>query len=149
MWRRRQADKVSGGKSSSRVNVENLSCRCGVVLDKFWLCNGGVSEVWLGGGKWRVFRGPLRTVFSPSFLPSAYPLNCPPFLPPFIPFSSCLFPPCQSPSMITLSCQLSSPNMLFILLFYCPSSSFLPFPFYSSSLTHPYFFLSSNVSYLS
>ena len=38
-----------------------------------------------------VFRGPLRTVFSPSFLPSAYPLNYPLVPSHFIPFPSFFF----------------------------------------------------------
>ena len=35
--------------------MENLSCRRGVVVVEFWMCNGGVLKVWLGGGRWRSF----------------------------------------------------------------------------------------------
>ena len=85
-----QEDRVSGGKSSKGVDVEPMWRICHV-LDKFWMWNGGVLEVLLSGGKWRLIRAPFGTVFSPSFLPSVCPLNCPPFVPPFIPFSSFFF----------------------------------------------------------
>ena len=91
MWRWGQEDRVSGGKSSKGVDVEPMWRNCHVVLDKFSLCNGGVSEVLLCGGMWRIIPNPLGTLFSPSFLPSACPLNYPLVPSHFIPFPSFFF----------------------------------------------------------
>ena len=117
--------------------------RCRGILDVQWRCVGGVAL-------WRhveVIRGPLRTLF-PFFPSLSLPSKLPSCSLPFHSLSFFLFPPCQSPRFKTLSCQFSPPNMPFILLFYRPDSPFLPSPFYSSSLSHPSFSPSFNVSYL-
>ena len=117
--------------------------RCRGILDVQWRCVGGVAL-------WRhveVIRGPLRTLF-PFFPSLSLPSKLPSCSLPFHSLSFFLFPPCQSPSLKTLLCQFSPPNMLLVLLFYRPSSPFLPSPFYSSSLSQPSFFLFFNTSYL-
>ena len=127
--------------------MEESSCRCGVVLDKFWLCNGGVSEVLLFGGTWRLFGARSQGLF-PFFPSLSLPSKLPSCSLPFHSLSFFLFPPCQSPTLKTLSCQFFPPNIVSIPLFYRPSSPFLPSPFNSSSLTQSSFFLFSNVSYV-
>jgi len=132
--------------------VESMWCPCGEfvmsswsrcrgILDVQWRCVGGVAL-------WRhveVIRGPLRTLF-PFFPSLSLPSKLPSCSLPFHSLSFFLFPPCQSPSLKTLLCQFSPPNMLLVLLFYRPSSPFfLPLsthllcpspPSFSSSIPH-------------
>ena len=115
--------------------MENLSCRRGVVVVEFWMCNGGVSEVLLCGGTWRLF-GPRSQGLFPFFPSLSLPSKLPSCSLPFHSLSFFLFPPCQSPTLKSLSSQFSPPMILSILLFYRPVSPFLPSPFYSSSLSH-------------
>ena len=89
----------------------------------------------LCGGTWRLF-GPRSQGLFPFFPSLSLPSKLPSCSLPFHSLSFFLFPPCQSPSLKTLLCQFSPPNMLLVLLFYRPDSPFLPFPFYSSSLSH-------------
>ena len=105
--------------------------RCRGILDMQWRCVGGVAL-------WRhveVIRGPLRTLF-PFFPSLSLPSKLPSCSLPFHSLSFFLFPPCQSPTLKSLSSQFSPPMILSILLFYRPVSPFLPSPFYSSSLSH-------------
>ena len=98
----------------------------------------------VGGG----LSGPAQNCLFPFFPSLSLPSKRPSWSLPFHSLSFFLFPPCQSPSLKTLLCQFSPPNMLLVLLFYRPSSPFLPSPFYSSSLSQPAFFLFFNTSYL-
>ena len=106
--------------------------RCRGILDVQWRCVGGVAL-------WRqveVNSGPAQLCLFPFFPSLSLPSKLPSCSLPFHSLSFFLFPPCQSPSLKTLLSQFSPPNMPFILLFYRPDSPFLPFPFYSSSLSH-------------
>ena len=98
----------------------------------------------VGGG----LSGPAQNCLFPFFPSLSLPSKLPSCSLPFHSLSFFLFPPCQSPSLKTLLSQFSPPNMLLVLLFYRPSSPFLPSPFYSSSLSQPSFFLFFNTSYL-
>ena len=118
--------------------------RCRGILDVQWRCVGGVAL-------WRqveVNSGPAQLCLFPFFPSLSLPSKLPSCSLPFHSLSFFLFPPCQSPTLKTLSCQFFPPNIVSIPLFYRPSSPFLPSPFNSSSLTQSSFFLFSNVSYV-
>jgi len=116
--------------------LSNFGCAMEVCR---WCC-----WVELSGG----LSGPACNCLFPFFPSLSLPFKLPSISLPFHSLFISLFHSCQSPRLKTISCQFSSPNMPFILLFYRPDSPFLPSPFYSSSLSHPSFSLSFNVSYL-
>ena len=106
--------------------------RCRGILDVQWRCVGGVAL-------WRqveVNSGPAQLCLFPFFPSLSLPSKLPSCSLPFHSLSFFLFPPCQSPTLKTLSSQFSPSNMLLVLLFCRPDSPSLPSPFYSSSLTH-------------
>ena len=106
--------------------------RCRGILDVQWRCVGGVAL-------WRqveVNSGPAQLCLFPFFPSLSLPSKLPSCSLPFHSLSFFLFPPCQSPTLKSLSSQFSPPMILSILLFYRPVSPFLPSPFYSSSLSH-------------
>ena len=86
----------------------------------------------VGGG----LSGPAQNCLFPFFPSLSLPSKLPSCSLPFHSLSFFLFPPCQSPTLKSLSSQFSPPMILSILLFYRPVSPFLPSPFYSSSLSH-------------
>ena len=104
------------------------------ILDVQWRCAGGG----LCGVEWRSIRGPLRTVFSSSFLPSAYPLNYPLVPSHFIPFPSFFF--------LHVSLLGSKPSHLSFLLLICHlSPSFSP---WFSLSSFPFLLIFSNPALL-
>ena len=128
MWRWGQEDRVSGGKSSCGVDVVPMWRICHVVVEEFWMNNGGVLKGWLGGAKWRSISEPARNALFPFFPSLSLPSKLPSCSLPFHSLSFFLFPPCQSPRFKTLSSQFSPPNMPFIPLF-SPWFSLSSFPF--------------------
>ena len=129
--------------------AESMWCPCGEIVMSFLtnfrcameVCwRGGWVEV--GGG----LSGPAQNCLFPFFPSLSLPSKLPSCSLPFHSLSFFLFPPCQSPSLKTLLCQFSPPNMLLVLLFYRPSSPFfLPLsthllcpspPSFSSSIPH-------------